>query len=627
MVVGRGLLIHEESLNRTPFLKKLQDSIVVCDGAMGTMLYAHGVFINRCFDELNISSPETVMDVHREYAAAGAEILETNTFGANYYKLKPHGLEDKVHLINKQGAENARKAGGDDIYIAGSIGPLGVQLAPLGKVTREDAKQAFRDQAEGLIDGGVDLFILETFMDVNQTLAAIEAIKELCDMPIVSQITFDKDGTTPFGLSVETVVQKLIDIRADIIGTNCSVGPQPMLDVIERISKAGAKFISAQPNAGNPRVVEGRYLYMSTPEYHAEFARRFITAGANIVGGCCGTTPAHIKAIVNAVRAMQPHKTAVSISLKPKKEVQVDVIPLEEKSALAARMQRKFVTSVEVVSPRGINPQAVLSGVRKLVGFGVDAINIPDGPRASARMSPMALAQLIERSIPVETILHYCCRDRNILGMQSDLLGAYTLGLRNILAITGDPPKLGDYPDATAVFDVDAIGLTRIIRSLNHGYDVAGNPIGSPTGWHIGVGANPGAVDIGLEIDRLYQKVEAGAEYILTQPIFDIDQLQHFFQKIESIKIPIMAGIMPLMSFRTIEFLNNEVPGVTVPQSIAMQMQKAKDKEDAKKLGIQIAQEAILKVKSMEKVRGVYLMPPFNKDKYEIAIQVLEVLH
>lgn len=627
MVIGCGLLILEESLNRIPILEKLQNSIVVCDGAMGTMLYAHGVFINRCFDELNITSPETVMDVHREYVAAGAEILETNTFGANYYRLKPHGLEDKVHLINKRGAENAREAGGSDIYIAGSIGPLGVQLAPLGKVTREVAKQAFRDQAEGLIDGGVDLFILETFTDVNQILVAIEAIKELCDTPIVSQMTFDKDGTTPFGLSVETVVQKLRDIKADVIGTNCSVGPQPMLDVIERISKAGAKLISAQPNAGNPRVVEGRYLYMSTPEYHAEFARRFITAGANIVGGCCGTTPAHIKAIVNAVRAMQPHKTAVSMHVQPKREVQVAVIPLEEKSALAARMQRKFVTSVEVVSPRGINPQAVLSGVKKLVGFGVDAINIPDGPRASARMSPMALAQLIERSIPVETILHYCCRDRNILGMQSDLLGAYTLGLRNILAITGDPPKLGDYPDATAVFDVDAIGLTRIIRSLNNGYDVAGNPIGSPTGWHIGVGANPGAVDIGLEIDRLHQKVEAGAEYILTQPIFDIDQLQHFFQKIESIKIPIMAGIMPLMSFRTIEFLNNEVPGVTVPQSIAGQMQKANDKEDAKKLGIQIAQEAILQIKSMEQVRGVYLMPPFNKDKYEIAIQVLEVLH
>ena len=612
---------------KTSFLERLKDTILVCDGAMGTMLYAHGVFINRCFDELNLSNPEMVLDVHKGYVEAGADILETNTFGANPVKLKSHGLEDKTYEINKRGAELAREAAGDVLYVAGSMGPLGVQLEPLGKLTSREASEAFAEQARGLIDGGVDLIILETFSDVNEIVIAMHAVRELADLPVIAQIKYDQHGNTVLGVSVEDATLRLIEERADVIGTNCSVGPQPMLDVVERIARAGAEFISAQPNAGDPRLVEGRYLYMSTPEYHAEFARRHILAGANIVGGCCGTTPAHIRAIVNAVRAMQPKKLAVHVQVTPKKEVQVEVIPTEQKSALAARMRRKFVTSVEVLSPRGISPDAVLKGVKKLVGFGVDAINIPDGPRASARMSPMALAQLIERSLPVETILHYCCRDRNLLGMQSDLLGAYALGLRNILAITGDPPKLGDYPDATAVFDVDSIGLTRVIHSLNHGYDVAGNPIGSPTAWHIGVGANPGAVDLALEVDRLFQKVEAGAEYILTQPIFDLDQLETFFKKTEGIDLPVMAGIMPLLSFRTVEFLNNEVPGVYVPDAIARRMEKAADKEEAKRLGIEIARQAILQVKQMDRVRGIYLMPPFVKDKYEIAIEVLNVLY
>jgi homocysteine S-methyltransferase len=365
---------------------------------------------------------------------------------------------------------------------------------------------------------------------------------------------------------------------------------------------------------------------LSTPEYHAEFARRFINAGANIVGGCCGTTPDHIKAIVNAVRAMQPLKSEYAIEVAPRKKVEVDVIPREDKSALAARLGKKFVISVEVLSPRGFDPSAILTGVRKLVGFGVDAINIPDGPRASARMSPMALAQLIERSLPVETILHYCCRDRNLLGMQSDLLGAYSLGLRNILIVTGDPPKLGDYPDATAVFDVDAIGLTRVVTGLNHGYDIAGNPIGAPTGWHTGVGANPGAVDLDIEIDRLYKKVNAGAEYILTQPVFDLNHLDNFLQRIEDVHIPILAGIMPLVSYRTAEFLNNEVPGVSVPDAIADQLAQADGAEDARQIGIQIAQRAILQAREREKIVGIYLMPPFTRDKYATAIQVLSVL-
>ena len=608
------------------FLEQLKKKVLVCDGAMGTMLYSHGIFINRCFDELNLISPELVYDIHKEYVNAGVDIIETNTFGANHYKLKPHGLDENLYEINKRGAEIAKEAAQTAAFVAGSMGPLGVRIAPLGTIQKKDAEKAFTEQAQGLIDGGVDLFLLETFTDVNEIEIAVRAIKQISNLPVIAQMSFDKEAKTILGVDAEDVVEILTKAGADIVGTNCSVGPQPMLEVIESMKKAGAGFISAQPNAGNPREVEGRNLYMSTPEYHAEFARRHIAAGANIVGGCCGTTPAHLKAIVNAVKMLQPHISKVGIKVKPKKEIQVTVIPTHEKSALAARMRHKFVTSVEVLSPRGINPQAVLSGVKKLVGFGVDAINIPDGPRASARMSPMALALLIERSLPVETILHYCCRDRNLLGMQSDLLGAATLGLRNILAITGDPPKLGDYPDATAVFDVDAIGLTRVITSLNNGYDVAGNPIGEPTAWHIGVGANPGALDIGLEIDRLYQKEEAGAEYVLTQPVFDVTQLESFFDQTASLKIPVMAGIMPLMSYKTIEFLNNEVPGVTVPDWIANKMEKATDREEAKNLGIKIAQEFLVNIKQMDRVKGIYLMPPFNKDKYDIAIEVLSVL-
>jgi len=608
------------------FLDKLSDTVLVCDGAMGTMLYAHGVFINRCFEELNLSNPGLVLKIHREYVEARADILETNTFGANVFKLKSHGYEDKVLDINKRGAELAREAAGADIYVAGSIGPLGVSLEPLGKVTAKEAKEAFHAQAVGLIDGGVDLFILETFSDLNEISIAIETLREITELPIIAQMTFTERGETVMGATPETVVEELVKKGADVVGTNCSVGPQPMLEIVERMVKAGAPFVSAQPNAGYPRVVEGRFLYMSTPEYHAEFAKRFIMAGANIVGGCCGTTPAHIRAITNAVRALQPRSRATSTLFVPKREIKVKPIPREEKSALAARLGKKFVISVEVLSPRGIDPSGVIAGIRKLVGFGIDAVNIPDGPRASSRMSPMALAQLIQQNLPVETILHYACRDRNLLGMQSDLLGAYALGLRNILIVTGDPPKLGDYPDATAVFDVDSIGLTRVVKGLNHGYDIAGNPIGAPTGWHIGVGANPGAIDLDLEIDRLHQKVEAGAEYILTQPVFDIEQLQHFLNRITDIHIPILAGIMPLMSYRTVEFLNNEVPGVTVPQSIGQKLAQASDAEEAKEIGIRIAQQAIIDLKQFAKIKGIYLMPPFMKDKYAVALRVLEVL-
>ena len=613
-------------MKQEPFLERLESSVLVCDGAMGTMLYARGIFINRCFDELNLSQPELILDIHREYAAARADILETNTFGANSFKLQPHGFENQVYDINRRGAELAREAAGELCYVAGAIGPLGLPLEPYGNVRASEAEEAFRTQAQGLADGGVDLFLLETFGDINEILLAIKSAQSVADLPLWTQMTFNEEGTTLLGAIPEKVVDILQRAGADGVGANCSVGPRPMLEVIERMAAAGCKRLSAQPNAGNPRIVDGRFLYLSSPEYHAEFARRYIAAGARIVGGCCGTTPAHIKAIANAVRAVQPRKAEVVIPIRPPEAPEITVIPREEKSALAAKFGQKFAISVEVISPRGIDPSKVLDGVRRLVACGVDAINIPDGPRASSRMSPMALAVLVERNQPVETILHYCCRDRNLLGMQSDLLGAYALGLRNVLIITGDPPKLGDYPDATAVFDVDSIGLARIVNAMNHGMDIAGNPLGQPTGWHLGVAVNPCAMDLDLELQRFEKKLKAGAEYVLTQPVFDAKQFEKFLQRIENIDIPLMVGIMILSSYRTVEFFNNEVPGVTVPKLIAEKMRRASTAEDASRTGIEIAQKMLLEVKSMDKVVGVYLMPPFGKKKYDSAIEVLQVL-
>jgi len=611
---------------KNSILERLRTSVLICDGAMGTMLYQKGVFIHRCFDELNLSAPDMVQEIHRSYVAAHADILETNTFGANGIKLKAFGLEGSVERINRTGAELARAAADSRVLVAGAMGPTGQPLEPIGTLLETEAWRVYQVQAQALLRGGVDLFLLETFHDLHELELAVRSLRELTEKPIVAQMSFNDEGVTKFGLTPAQVAPVLLAAGADVIGANCSVGPQTMLEVVEQLAKTGARFISAQPNAGSPRLVDGRLMYMSTPEYHAEFSRRFIKAGAHIVGGCCGTTPEHIKAIANAVAALQPKRSMPVISAVAQKERPVQVTPREEKSALAARLGKKFVVAVEVLSPRGFDVDAVLQGVRKLVGFGVDAINIPDGPRASSRMSPMALAQIIERSLPVETILHYCCRDRNLLGMQSDLLGNFALGLRNILIITGDPPKLGDYPDATAVFDVDAIGLTRMVSALNKGYDLAGNPIGRPTAWHIGVGVNPGALDQETEIRRLYQKVEAGAEYVLTQPVFDPAQLEIFFNRIRDIAIPFLAGIMPLTSYKAVEFLNNEVPGVTIPQAIIKRMAAAESAASSRAVGIEIAQQSIEQIRAFAPVQGLYLMPPFSKDKYEIALEVLSVL-
>ena len=605
------------------------DSVYVFDGAMGTRLYFKGIYINRSYDELNLSAPDLVCEVHEEYVKAGADIIETNSFGATRPKLQPYGLESRLKEINIAAARIAREAAGDRVYVAGAIGPLGLRIEPFGPTSFDEAKEMFREQAEGLLEGGVDLFIIETFSELTEIRQAIQAVRELCDLPIVAQMTIQMDGKTSFGYSPEDFTRSLDEWGADVIGLNCGMGPAHVLAALEKMRPVTTKRLSAQPNAGLPRDVQGRQFYMGSPEYMAEFSRRFVQVGAKFVGGCCGTTPTHIKLIASAIRADSPRQTAF-VTAKPAEVVKltpedVQVVPAEERSRWAAKVARgEFVTSVEVLPPKGCDAQKTLESIRLLKDAGVDGVNIPDGPRAQTRMSAQATAVLVEQNIGIEAVLHYCCRDRNLLGMMSDLLGAAALGLRNLLIITGDPPKMGPYPDATAVFDIDSIGLTNMVNKLNHGLDLGNNPIGKPTAFSIGVGVNPGAVNLEEEIRRFEWKVEAGAEYAITQPVFDTQQLRSFLEKISHVRIPVIAGIWPLVSYRNAEFLHNEVPGVNVTPEILERMRIASDKgkEDAREEGIAIARESLLDVRDV--IQGVQVSAPFGNVKY--ALQVFEVL-
>src|ERR687883_604639 len=608
------------------------DDVHVFDGAMGTMLYAKGVYINRSYDELNLTNPDLVREVHGEYVRAGADIIETNTFGATAHKLQQYGLEGSLRLINIAAARIAREAAGERCYVAGAVGPLGLRIEPYGPTSFEEAKEMFKDQISALLEGGVDLFVLETFSDISQLRQAIRAVQELCDLPIVTQMTIMPDGNTTFGTTPEVFTTRLDEWGADVIGLNCGVGPAIVLNAIEKMRVVTSKKLSAQPNAGLPRDVQGRQFYMCSPEYMAKYAKRLIQAGVRFVGGCCGTTPAHIKLIADAVHALSPRQRRITGQLRQEhasvvelKPADVQVVPLEERSNWARKIARgEFVTTCEVLPPKGCDPEKTLDSIRLLKGAGVDAVNIPDGPRAQTRMSAQATAVLVEKEIGLESVLHYCCRDRNLLGMMSDLLGAAALGLRNLLLITGDPPKMGPYPDATAVFDIDAIGLTNMVNKLNHGLDLGNNPIGQPTAFCIGVGCNPGAINLDEEIKRFEWKVEAGAQYAITQPVFDTDQLREFLKRIEHVRVPIVAGIWPLVSFRNAEFLHNEVPGVRVTPSIMERMRAASDKgkEFGREEGLQIARELLLDVR--DSIQGVQVSAPFNNVRY--ALDVFEAL-
>jgi methionine synthase I (cobalamin-dependent)/5,10-methylenetetrahydrofolate reductase len=611
-------------------LSRLKQGPVLCDGAMGTLFYANGVFINKCYDELNLTQPDMVRGIHQDYLNAGAEVFETNTFGGNSFRLARHGLADKVAEINRRGAELAREAAdafnlkkAANVLVAGSVGPLGLRIEPLGKTSREEARASFREQITALVEGGVDLIMLETFGYLEELHQAILAAHEAAPgKQLVAQVTIDEDGNCLDGASPETFTAKLNDWGVDVIGCNCSVGPVAMLEAIERIRRLTDKPLAAQPNAGIPRSIEGRNIYLCSPEYMASYARKFVNAGVTLVGGCCGTTPEHIKAMKAALRMadVKGRTGGFRVVTEAKRESTIAPPPLAQRSNLGKKMAAgEFVTLVEIVPPKGVDFRKEVEGAKFLKAAGIDAINIPDSPRASARMSNMALCLLVQQQAEIETVLHFTCRDRNVLSMQSELLGAYTTGLHNLICITGDPPKLGNYPDATAVFDVDAIGLVNIVRNLNFGLDVGGNPIGSGTKFLIGVGANPGIVNIDEEVRRFEYKVEAGADYAVTQPVFDIALLEQFLRRIDHHRIPVLAGIWPLTSVRNAEFMKNELR-VSVPDAIVDRMARAPNAEAARAEGILIAREMLHQVRGL--VQGAQVAAPLGR--YSSAIEVLD---
>jgi homocysteine S-methyltransferase len=611
----------------TQFADIFANRPILADGAMGTVLYARGVFINRCYDELNLTDPGLILSIHEEYLQAGAELIETNTFGANRFRLARHGLAGNVAQINAAGVKLARQAvdhlrekQAGEAWVAGSVGPLGVRLEPLGKTGLDEAREAFIEQIRALAEAGVDMLSIETMPALNEAREALAAAREVApDLPVLVMVTVDDDSTCLDGSSPAQAAALLTEWGADAIGVNCSTGPTTVLTAIEAMRAATALPLAAMPNAGLPRAVEGRNIYLCSPEYMAEFTRNAITAGVQIVGGCCGTTPNHIRAMRSAMRAIDAQTRVQVTGAAPALITETPPAPLGERSRIGALIaQGSFVTLVEIVPPRGISCTHEIEGARKLAQLGVHAINVPDSPRASARMSAQSLCIQIQQHTGIETILHYTCRDRNLLSIQSDLLGASSIGLHNILCLTGDPPKLGNYPDATAVFDVDSIGLVNIVRRLNHGLDIGANSIGASTNFTIGVAANPGMPDIEQELRRFAFKVEAGAEYAITQPVFDLRLLESFLKRIEGHRIPVIAGIWPLTSLRNAEFMKNDLR-VSMPEEIMLRMAQADTPDSARREGILIAQEMLAAVRPF--VQGVQVSAPFGR--YTAAAEVI----
>jgi len=590
---------------------------------MGTLLLSKGNYIDKCYDELNLSKPELIKGIHLEYLQAGAEVIETNTFGGNSFRLSKHGCVDRLVEINRRGARLAREAAKSfDALVAGAVGPLGIRIEPLGKIALEEAREAFCQQMAALNDEGVDLLILETFVYLEELHQAILAAHEVNPkLTVVAQVTIDEDGNCLDGSSPEHYGAQLEAWGADVVGINCSVGPAPMLDALERVRAVTSVPLSAQPNAGMPRAVDGRTIFLSSPEYMASYAEKFVNAGVSLLGGCCGTTPKHIHEMKG--RLKRHHIPAPKHAPKPVPvTLPVEPPPTRERSRLGRKIaDGEFVVMVEVVPPKGTDGTKEIDGSRFLKSAGVDAVNIPDSPRASARLSNQALCLMVTQQVGIEPVLHYTCRDRNVLGIQSDLLGASALGIRNLICITGDPPKMGDYPDATAVFDVDAIGLVNIVHNLNHGLDIGSNPIGNGTKFVIGVGANPGVPNIDEEIRRFEYKVQAGAEYAVTQPVFDLKQLEDFLRRIEHCRIPVVAGIWPLVSARNAEFMKNELR-VSVPDEIIARMTRVATGEAARAEGVAIAREMLVAVRGM--VQGAQISAP--QGRYGSALDVLEAL-
>jgi methionine synthase I (cobalamin-dependent)/5,10-methylenetetrahydrofolate reductase len=595
----------------------------VIDGAMGTMLYSRDVFVHVCYDELNLSRPELVREIHAAYVKAGAEIIETNTFGANPVKLSSYGLDADTERVNQAAARLAREAVGTRALIVGAIGPLGIRIEPFGPTGRDEAEAYYGRQVDGLLAGGVDGFILETFADLDELHAALQAVRARTALPVIAQMTIADGGKTAYGTDVETLAERMTVMGADVVGLNCAVGPAGMLEAIERMAAVTDRPLSAQPNAGLPRDVGDRKIYLASPEYMARYARRFIEAGTRFVGGCCGTTPEHIRRIREQVATLQPRRSQAVIVRDARPALPgTEPVELAQRSRWGAKLaQGAFLTSVELLPPKGWRPDQLLERARRLRAAGVDAVNLLDTPRAQSRMGVLPSAMLIEREAGIETVAHYTCRDRNMLGMISDILGAAATGLRNLLLVTGDVPVMGPYPDATAVFDIDSIGLTNVVRRLNGGLDPGGNAIGEPTRFVIGVGVNPGAVDLELELRRFYWKVDAGADFAVTQPVFDADQLAGFLESVREFRIPVLAAIWPLNSLQSAEFFANEVPGVSVPPRVIERMRAAQARGDAAAAaeGMRIAREVLTAVRPL--VQGVQLAAPAGR--IERALDVL----
>ncbi len=613
------------------FAEIFSDRAVLADGAMGTVLEARGVFTNRSYDELNLSDPNLIVAVHEEYLLAGAEILETNTFGANRFRLSRHGLGAKVEEINAAGVRLAREAvkrlkekQAGEAWVAGAVGPLGVRLEPLGKTGLDEARAAFAEQIGVLKRSGVDLLIVETMPALNEAREALEAAKAVApELPVLVMVTVDDEGDCLDGSSAAQAAAWLTEWGADAVGVNCSTGPATVLTAIEEMRAATNLPLGAMPNAGMPRAVEGRNIYLCSPEYMASFARKAIAAGAQMVGGCCGTTPNHIRAMRQAIRAIDEQAHVAGKDAAPAVGKETPPATLAQRSRLGSLIaEGKFITMVEFVPPRGIDCAKEIEGAALMARLSVDAIDVYDAAQASARMSGESLCIQIQQHTGIETILHYTCRDRNLLSIQSDLLGASSIGLRNILCVTGDPPKQGNYPDASAVFDVDSIGLVNIARRLNHGLDIGSNSIGASTNFTIGVAANPGVPDLENELKRLAFKVEAGAEYVITQAVFDLRLLEEFLERIKNLlgdrRIPVIAGIWPLTSLRNAEYMKNDLR-VAMPEEIMLRMAQADTPEAARAEGIKIAQEMLSAVRPL--VQGVQVSAPFGN--YETAAEVI----
>jgi homocysteine S-methyltransferase len=593
------------------------------DGAMGTMLYSRGVFVNVCYDELNLKDPALVQSVHAEYVRAGAEIIETNTFGANPVKLSGFGLDERTEEVNAEAAAIARRAAQSNACVVGAIGPLGIRIEPWGPTARDEAVAYFQRQIRGLVQGGVDGFILETFTDLEELHAAFKAARSLTDLPIIAQMSFGEDGNTAYGTSVESVGLAVTEWGADVVGLNCSVGPAAMLDGVERMAAVTDRPISVQPNAGLPRDVGNRKIYLAAPEYMARYARRMIQAGARFVGGCCGTTPEHIEKIAQSMTDAQPKASPAYISREVvAAPTGVDPVPLANRSDWGRKIAaREFVRSVEILPPRGWQIAEMVDRCRALKEAGVDAVNVLDSPRSRSRMGSLPSGMIIQREVGIEPVVHYTCRDRNMLGMLSDLLGAAATGVRNLLLVTGDPPGSDSY-ESSGVFDIDSIGLTNVAYRLNHGLDPGGNPIGAATQFVVGVAVNHSSADLDHELRRFYWKVDAGAEFAVTQPIFDADQALDFLQRVAEHDIPIIAGLWPLRSLRDAEFLANEVPGVAVPQGVVARMRSAQERGDeyAAVEGVEIAREVLNEVNGA--VSGVQISGASGR--IDRALEVLQ---